>query len=720
MGRRVPPRAPLVNVLPMAREMQQALLRHFGFSSFLEGQEAVITHVLEGGDVLVIMPTGAGKSLCYQLSAMLMEGVTLVVSPLIALMKDQVDGLAARGVPATFINSSLPVAEMHERIAGMTAGRYKLVYVAPERFRVPSFAGALERVPVSLLAVDEAHCISRWGHDFRPDYTRLHLVVERLPRVRVMALTATATPHVREDIIRQLRLGEGERGAPKVLVHGFARPNLHLRVHQTHAHRQKLACIENTLKRFPTGIVYCATRKQTERVYEKLAGPSARVGLYHAGLQPEARQATQENFMAGDLDVVVATNAFGMGVDRADLRFVIHWDVPGSIEAYYQEIGRAGRDGEVSRCELLFNYADVRTQEFFIEGANPTRAQVEAVWDTVRTECNRNPATWSIAEWTRRVGVTRNEMTVRTVMGLLERAGLIHREMVGGERTYKTALVEGADLAVLEEQFPYLEEKRRRDERMLKDMLRYASTPKCRHAYILNYFGERDIEEPCGACDHCVRSRDADARRPTEEEWIVIQKILSCAGHMKGRFGRARMAQVLMGSREPALRERGLDELSTYGVLREYPQAYVRGVLDELIRDGSLALSEEEYPVVELTARGREVMWKKADIRLRWPERKGGAGPSRPRAGKRDQTPERYDLALFEALKRWRLEAARSEGVPAYVVMHDATLKAIAGAAPNTLAELERMKGMGPSRVTRYGNAILEVIDTHRSSQSVE
>ncbi|MBN2311922.1 MAG: RecQ family ATP-dependent DNA helicase [Candidatus Hydrogenedentes bacterium] len=686
-----------------------ALRKHFGFSAFMAGQEDVMRHVLDGKDTVVIMPTGSGKSLCYQLPALLLNGVTLVVSPLIALMKDQVDGLAARGLPATFLNSSLTPSELAARMAGLDQGRFKLVYVAPERFRNRRFLDTFQRLETSLLAIDEAHCISQWGHDFRPDYLRLRPVAESLPKARIMALTATATPEVRSDIVKQLALGEGGRSEPQVLVHGFERPNLRLVVSRTARHADKLRRVRLALKTYPTGIVYCATRKQTERVAAMLADTGQPCCLYHGGLPDEQRSAIQEKFMRGGLPVVVATNAFGMGIDRADLRFVIHWDIPGSIEAYYQEIGRAGRDGKEALCELLFNFVDVRTQEFFLEGNNPAPELIRTAWNAIRRECAGGPVTRSLEEWALFVPVGRNEMAVRTAFAILEQAGLISRETAPGDRTYTTRLVEGADVSALDAQLTYLAEKRRRDERKLKAMLRYVDARGCRHAYILNYFGEHNISPHCQACDHCRESPRQAGRAPTEEEWVLAQKILSCVARMKGRFGCGRVVEVLLGSKAAPVLERRLDKLSTYGLLKGHKSSYVRAVLDELIRDGCAAVADGEYPLVSVTERGLAAANRKAVPSLVWPELPKRKAPA---AGGIDAVADRlYDPALFEALKAWRMRTAKAQHVPAYVIMHDKTLKAIAVVRPQTLAELENIKGIGPSRVARYGDALLAIVD---------
>ena len=363
-----------------------SLQKHFGFEDFREGQREVIGSILEGKDAVVVMPTGSGKSLCYQLPAMILDGATLVVSPLIALMKDQVDALRARGLPATFINSSISESEQRARIEALRRHEHKLVYVAPERFRSGRFNSALQQIPISLFAVDEAHCISTWGHDFRPDYLRLKNVIQSLGKVQTLALTATATPYVRSDIIQQLGLKQ-----PQTFVSGFDRPNLSIEVVHTEKEKEKIARIRALAQKIRgSGIIYASTRKAVEQVGAKLKAVNLRVSEYHAGVSDGVRVKAQEDFMSGRTQMIVATNAFGMGIDKPDIRFVVHYQMPGSIEAYYQEIGRAGRDGLPSTCVLLFNYADKNTHDFFIEGSYPNISVIKQVYDSLAaTELKR-------------------------------------------------------------------------------------------------------------------------------------------------------------------------------------------------------------------------------------------------------------------------------------------------------------------------------------------
>ena len=712
---------------------QTVLERHFGFREFLDGQESVIRSVLAGDDILVVMPTGGGKSLCYQLPALLLEGITVVVSPLIALMKDQVDGLRAKGIPATFINSSLNDSEMNDRIARMIHGEFRLVYIAPERFKSARFVSALAPLSIALFAIDEAHCISQWGHDFRPDYLRLKHALREIGQPPVIALTATATPEVRADIITQLALDQVGRRPPRTFVTGFARHNLAFTVTPVRNNREKLKRVRAAIRAGRTGIVYCATRKNVKRCSKELRELGVDCVVYHGGMTDEQRTGAQTRFMSGAVPVAVATNAFGMGIDRADLRFVLHYDIPGSVEAYYQEAGRAGRDGEPSQCELLFNYADIRTQKFFIEGANPTRAIIADTRETLVRLCAQGPIQLSIAAIAKTMIVTPNDMAVASALHLLERAGFIRRNYAPGERTYTTELIKPIKpLDSLAIDYERLDAKRERDELKLQRMINYADCPTCRQYYILNYFGdtEADDHRVCGRCDRCLARPAAreGARLPTAEETVVIQKALCCVGRLSGRFGRGRITQTLVGSRAKEVLEAGLDRQSTYGLLADEGSDFVWSLINALIAVNCIAVSGDKYPTVALTPLGYEVAQGQKSIPLVIPPRRqapantarrGKPNPStKLRAGRKvaDTAPDDFPAsgpaaAVLERLKKWRRRKATAMGgVPAYIIYPDKTLKELALALPRTRADLLLIRGIGPAKALQFGKETLEII----------
>lgn len=640
-------------------ELKEELNRRFGYEDFREGQLAPISAVMNGRDAVVVMPTGAGKSLCFQLPALLMNGITIVVSPLIALMRDQVSALERRRVPATFINSALDAREADRRLAAIIAGEYKLVYVAPERLAHAAFREVLRKLDLSFLAVDEAHCISQWGHDFRPDYLALGEIIAAHPKMRVMAVTATATPDVRDDIIRQLGLRGRYSSELFVQVLGFSRLNLNLAVVPCRTHEEKLRRLLALATTHKLGIVYAATRKHAESVYVKLRNAVAAGGLgeseillYHAGLDSAERSRVQSRFVNGKYPIVVATNAFGMGVDRADIRFVAHWDIPGSVEAYYQEVGRAGRDGLPSWCELFFNYADVHTQEFFFrESENPLRGKA-----------------------------------------------------------------------------------------LLKRIIAYCDTSMCRHAYILDYFGEAVEGDVCGGCDRCGPRRMPDAL--SETQWVILQKVLSCVYRMKGAHSLARVVEVLLGVSSRYVAEHELDKLSTYRILAGSDSEELKLLLYALVKAGCLALSDDGEDLVSITAKGIRVAKKEEpNFTLYWPRRAHAAPISfaqsianeRKAAAKREaetalrkvalkapapmRSSDPNDLALASELRSWRKSVAAELGVPAFRIMTNKTLDALVAERPTTLAALSGIYGIYRQTREEYGEDILEIITSEKSCQ---
>jgi len=626
-----------------------SLREHFGFNGFRTGQTEVIAALLEGKDAVVVMPTGSGKSLCYQLPAMMLKGATLVVSPLIALMKDQVDALRARGLPATFINSSISTAEQHQRISGLRRGEFKLVYVAPERFRSERFVEAMQQAGISLFAVDEAHCISTWGHDFRPDYLRLRAAIKKLGRVQTLALTATATPYVRSDIIQQLGLIK-----PPTFVSGFDRPNLSIEVIHTEREREKIAHIKRLASSHKgSGIVYASTRKAVEQVATDLRFQGLRAVAYHAGMTDAVRIQAQEEFMSGRAQMIVATNAFGMGIDKPDIRFVAHYHMPGSIEGYYQEIGRAGRDNLPSDCVLLFNYADKNTHDFFIDGSYPDLSTIQDVYDAlISTGLKRIDL--SAREIARLTGGS-NEMAVNSSLYLLERAGHIERLAAtdGPRRNRATVMLDG-EPCKLRVNPGEISARAALERRKLREILNLCYTDSCFRAHILNYFGDRHHARHCGTCGNCsprcygntlalldeaevtggVRFKKAGkGKKPalggedflmpralTDDETLRVRKILACATRMKGRFGKHVLASTLRGSAAKNVLQARLNELSTYGLLNDMKQDEILLYIEALIVARCLRVTPGEYPMVVITDLGDAVMRERERVELPLPK----------------------------------------------------------------------------------------------------
>ncbi|MBX6362725.1 MAG: ATP-dependent DNA helicase RecQ [Gemmatimonadetes bacterium] len=502
--------------MPDLDDARAVLRRHFGYPDFRGAQADAVSAVLRRKDVLVLMPTGGGKSLCYQVPSQLLPGITLVVSPLISLMKDQVDALEAAGIHATFVNSTLAPAEADARLARVEAGEARLLYVAPERFDSPRFRERLQRLRVSLLAVDEAHCISQWGHDFRPAYRRLGAARDAL-RCPVIALTATAPPEVRRDIARQLRLRD-----PVVLVRGFDRPNLTWHVIAAADELERDRALLALLRRVPpdgAAIVYASTRKRVDGVADLLNRAGVPAAAYHAGARGPERQRLQDAFIEGRIGVVVATNAFGMGIDKPNVRLVVHHGAPASLEAYYQEAGRAGRDGAPATCVLIHHERDRRTHEFLIGQSLPPREVVQGVHAALLAEAGvGRVARLSADEIARRTRGARGAQQVEAALRLLGEAGAVRPERPGATAAW---LVTSDAPAV---DWRALDARRRAEWRRLLEMEGYARTRSCRRAFVLRYFGERPPARRCGGCDRCLGSDGRilpTARPPRPAPWTV-------------------------------------------------------------------------------------------------------------------------------------------------------------------------------------------------------
>lgn len=709
-----------------------ALQQFFGFSSFRPPQEEVIAHILAKRDTLAILPTGGGKSLCYQLPALMMEGTAIVISPLIALMKDQVDALRARKLPASFLNSSQTLEEQRAVLAAMRAGELKLVYVSPERFRARGFAHTLGVCPISFIAVDEAHCLSQWGHDFRPDYLRLGQALADMGSPPVAAFTATATPDVREDVRTSLRMRD-----PAEIVYGFARENLTFNVQQMASKRDKLEHILGLIDELKTGIIYCATRKNVEAVYTDLLTEKVRnLVYYHAGMSEQERTTAQERFMSGKAQVAVATNAFGMGIDRADIRFVAHYEMPGSVEAYYQEGGRAGRDGLTAVCDLLFNFADKRVQEFFVEGANPTPAFIESVYAQLRKEADeQHEIALSIDQLTERFTDKVNPMAVGTALSVLVRQGVIDRFDIPGKRVRGTRLLD-PDLkpSKLKIERTSLDEKRARDEKRLDNMVSFCYAKQCRQQWILEYFGEHDTE-PCGRCDYCRSNKSRKNKVINGDELEIVRKALSGVARMswrrakeefEARYGKKKIIQCLIGSTAEGITQAGLDNLSTHGILKKEGKLFVGRLFDALEDAGYVRVEEGEYPLLGLTTKGAAVLFGKETCRMVWPAEKASIAETARVTGRAKSAPapkapdgELFSVArrglsdeeLLRKLKAKRIAVAAARKVPTFTIFSTKALEELARHRPKTKEDALKLAGFGEKNIKSIG-PFLEVIRT--------
>ncbi len=598
----------------------QVLKKYYGYDAFRPGQKEIIDEILSGRDVLGIMPTGGGKSLCYQIPALMLEGITIVVSPLISLMKDQVDTLKEYGIQAELINSTLSSTEFREIVMNAKEGAYKLLYVAPERLETESFIDLMRQMPISMIAVDEAHCVSQWGHDFRPSYRRIAQMISFLDkRPIIAAFTATATPIVKNDIITLLGLQ-----SPFEYVSTFDRPNLYFEVRKP---QNKLQEIEAYLKKHvgQSGIIYCATRKNVDELWERLNRLGIQCAKYHAGLSEQERTQNQEDFLFDRVPLIVATNAFGMGIDKPNVKFVLHFNMPKNMEGYYQEAGRAGRDGEEAECILLFSTQDIVTNRYIIENGT--------------SSTNHN-----------------------------------------------------------------------KEYEKLNSMVDYCNTEGCLRSYILTYFGQEPLKEKCHNCSSC--------NNDTEETEITIeaQKIMSCVKRMHEQFGSTQVADVLKGANTQRIRSLKFNELSTYGIMREYPKDTIKELISFLVAEGYLYLEGTQYPILRLTTASYEVLRGQKQIFIKRIIEKETA---RTTALREEINNQNVDFVLMELLRQARYEIASENKVQPFMVFPDTTLKDMSRRYPINEEMMLQVSGVGEYKLAKYGKKFMEIIQEYVEQNNI-
>ncbi|GIG91022.1 DNA helicase RecQ [Plantactinospora endophytica] len=594
------------------------LRRVFGYDSFRGEQREIIDQLVGGGDALVLMPTGGGKSLCYQIPALVRDGVAVVVSPLIALMQDQVDALTTLGVRAGFLNSTQDFEARRLVETAFLAGDLDLLYLAPEALRSESVLRLLDRGSIALFAIDEAHCVAQWGHDFRPDYLALSMLHERWPSVPRIALTATATPDTHTEIAARLNLKDARH-----FVASFDRPNIQYRIVPKREPKKQLLDLLRTEHPGDAGIVYCLSRASVEKTAEFLVQNGVPALPYHAGLDASTRAANQQRFLREDGLVMVATIAFGMGIDKPDVRFVAHLDLPKSIEGYYQETGRAGRDGLPSTAWLAYGLSDVVQQRKLIEGSD---------------------------------------------------GDLARRRVLGAH---------------------------------LDAMLALCETVRCRRVQLLAYFGQQ--AEPCGNCDTCLTP---------PESWdgtVAAQKLLSTVLRLHRerdqRFGAGQSIDILLGRQTDKVSQHRHDQLSVFGIGTELTESEWRGVVRQLLAQGLLAV-EGDYGTLVLTDASGDVLGKRREVMMRReaPRAASTGRTAKPRAAGAAAALSPAAEPVFERLRAWRAATAKEQGVPAYVIFHDATLRQIAAEPPATMADLARVNGVGENKLAKYGQQILDTL----------
>lgn len=585
----------------MNKEIYDVLKKYFGYSSFKEKQEGIINSILTGNDTLGILPTGGGKSICYQIPALILDGITLVVSPLISLMQDQVDTLNSLDIPSVYINSTLSFNDMMDVYERINDGDYKIIYVTPERFESIEFIERIKSKNIAQIAIDEAHCISQWGHDFRKSYLNIPYFINNLQnRPIISAFTATATPKVQKDITKNLNF------SPNIFISGFDRKNLKF---STVKGVDSLSYIKKYLKEHKNegGIIYASTRKEVDSIFSELLERKHQVGKYHAGMSDNERQKNQNDFINDKINIMVATNAFGMGIDKSNVRFVIHNNLPKDLESYYQEAGRAGRDGLDAHCILIFNPRDIKTQRYFIENN-----EFESSEDIIKIKYEK-----------------------------------------------------------------------------LSAIVNYCHTSKCIRSYILEYFGDKKIDN-CHNCSNCLDDGDI------EDITIEAQKIISCVYRTKQKFGINMIVGILAGSKNKNILKWNLNEVSTYALMEDYSQKEIRALIDLLIGDDFLEVTSGEYPVLRFTNKAMNFLKNKETLTRK--------------VTKIDKKVTYEWSACFETLRKFRYEIASKEGKPSYTVFSDKTLHEICKYLPKNKEEMLSIHGIGEKKFDKYGDLFIELI----------
>ena len=577
----------------------EALKRYYGYSSFREGQYEIITNILKGRDSFGVLPTGGGKSICYQIPAVIFKGMTIVISPLIALMKDQVDSLDYNGIPAQYINSSQSLEEIDNIILKCKSGEVKLLYIAPERLENDFFKKQLRRLKISQIAIDEAHCVSLWGHDFRKSYREIAPFINSLPnRPVITAFTATATEVVREDIIKLLDLRN-----PYKYLGSFDRDNLIISVH---IEEDKLEFVKDIIRENEdnAGIIYSATRREVDNLYYYLKDLGYEVGKYHGGLKDNEKVYYQEEFLKENINVMIATNAFGMGIDKPNVRYIVHFTIPKNIESYYQEIGRAGRDGDISKCYLLFNRSDIRTLEYLI---------------------------------------------------------------------YTTASLNRKEVEISK----------------LQRMIDLCESKECYRAFVLNYFGEKNVRGYCNSCSNCLNNEEL------RDYTIEAQKILSCVYRSREKYGISVLVDVLRGMSGPKIASDGLNKLTTYGIMKDYSSKFIRDLIKTLLELGYVDLKEGTYSMLKLNDKSYKVLKSGLKVICKLSD---------------DLEVKILNKELFDSLRLWRKDRAMKEGIKPYIIFSDSTLIEITNKHPKNKEELLSIRGMGEKKFEKYGEELLDLM----------